>query len=343
MSFTFPESPRSKKPTPTQAKDKWRSAKSKLVFSIRNISKEEQSAYQSFDASSTNSNDQASASTLPNKDSSSTLLNKLSKWLKTSYFKQEICVLVSDLSGFTRLTRKYGVIHFASVIVRKRQLCLPILHKHGALFISTEADNFIVIMPSAVAGAKAANEMQSVIFQYNESLPPERDHFKIILNGIGLDCGIGVAVDRDDKLHGEVSNTAYHIGEDLCSDGRVLCSGRMVARLNEEKDIDGVWDICEGVTVEQGAEGESVFEIKSIKDQPNPDIVDTEDARYLHANLMPFARRHNTNITEEKIINTIDVEIKKHEQVFVSLVALFLHSWLYLTDTISSFFLCRPP
>ena len=148
MSFTFPESPRSKKTTPTQAKDKWRSAKSKLVFSVRNISKEEQSAYQSFDPSFTNSNDQAfSASTVSNKDSNSTLLNKLSKWLKTSYFKQEICVLVSDLSGFTRLTRKYGVIHFASVIVRKRQLCLPILHKHGALFISTEADNFIVIMP----------------------------------------------------------------------------------------------------------------------------------------------------------------------------------------------------
>ena len=77
-------------------------------------------------------------------------------------------------------------------------------------------------MPSAIAGAKAANEMQNVIQAYNDSLPPEREHFKIILNGIGLDCGIGVAVDREDKLHGEVSNTAYHIGEDLCSGGRVL-------------------------------------------------------------------------------------------------------------------------
>ena len=299
---------------------------SRIVKRPEDMNEEERQMYMMYDATSDNTNQNVTSSLDGTTPIQRRFSVRMAKWLKKSFFKQEICVLVSDLSGFTRLTRKYGVIHFASVIVRKRQLCLPILHKHGALFISTEADNFIVIMPSAVAGAKAANEMQSVIFQYNESLPPERDHFKIILNGIGLDCGIGVAVDRDDKLHGEVSNTAYHIGEDLCSDGRVLCSGRMVARLNEEKDIDGVWDICEGVTVEQGAEGESVFEIKSIKDQPNPDIVDTEDARYLHANLMPFARRHNTNITEEKIINTIDVEIKKHEQVFVSLVALFLHS-----------------
>ena len=244
---------------------------------------------------------------------------KMSKWLKTSFFKKEICVLVSDLSGFTRLTRKYGVIHFASVIIRKRQLCLPILHKYGALFISTEADNFIVVMPSAVAGAKAANEMQNVIFEYNQTLPPEREHFKIILNGIGLDCGIGVVADREDKLHGEVSNTAYHIGEDLCSGGRVLCSGRMANRLTVE-GLKADIITCEGIKVEQGAEGESVHEIKSIANAPTPDIVDTEDARFLHPNLMAFARRHNVKITEKEVIQTIDVEIKKHEKTYTALM-----------------------
>ena len=31
----------------------------------------------------------------------------------------EVAVLVSDLHGFTSTTRKYGIIHFASIIMRK--------------------------------------------------------------------------------------------------------------------------------------------------------------------------------------------------------------------------------
>lgn len=223
---------------------------SNIVKKPADMDEEERQMYLMYDATTATTASTTRNTTAPPKQSINRRFSqRMSKWLKKSFFKQEICVLVSDLSGFTRLTRKYGVIHFASVIVRKRQLCLPILHRHGALFIGTEADNFIVVLPSAVAGAKAANEMQRVINHYNASLPLEREHFKIILNGIGLDCGVGVAVDRDDKLHGEVSNTAYHIGEDLCSGGRVLCSGRMAQRLTEEatnQHIQGCWDVCPG-------------------------------------------------------------------------------------------------
>ena len=299
---------------------------SRMVKKPEDMSVEERNTYLMYDATDNNTETAAAAKgnggNVKNDEKqgiSRRFSQKMSKWLKKSFFKQEICVLVSDLSGFTRLTRKYGVIHFASVIVRKRQLCLPILHRHGALFISTEADNFIVVMPSAVAGAKAANEMQSVIFAYNESLPPEREHFKIILNGIGLDCGVGVAVDREDKLHGEVSNTAYHIGEDLCSDGRVLCSGRMATRLKEEGLAANV-TVCQDVTVKQGAEGEPVLEIQSIDNAPVSAIIDTDDATFLHPNLVPFAQRHNLNMTEQEVINTIDVEIRQHEKIFTALM-----------------------
>jgi hypothetical protein len=48
-------------------------------------------------------------------------------------------VLVSDMKGFTSTTRRLGIIHFASLIARMRQLCLPVLHHRGALFIGNEA------------------------------------------------------------------------------------------------------------------------------------------------------------------------------------------------------------
>ena len=68
-----------------------------------------------------------------------------------------VAVLVSDLSGFTSTTRKYGIVHFASVIVRMRQY-LPILKRRGAIYITTEADNFIVIFPDTHQAACAAGD-----------------------------------------------------------------------------------------------------------------------------------------------------------------------------------------
>ena len=50
----------------------------------------------------------------------------------------DTAVLVSDMSGFTSTTRRLGIIHFASLIVRMRQLCLPLLHARHALFIGNE-------------------------------------------------------------------------------------------------------------------------------------------------------------------------------------------------------------
>lgn len=84
--------------------------------------------------------------------------------------------------------------------------------------------------------------------------------------------------------------------------------------------MNGVWEMCQGIQVVHGAAGESVWEIKSMQDAPTPDIVDTNDARYLHPKLLPFAQRHNLNITEEEVKNTIDVEISTHEQVLTAMM-----------------------
>jgi hypothetical protein len=58
-------------------------------------------------------------------------------------------------------------------------------------------------------------------------------HFKIKLNGIGLHCGRDVMVDRLDKLHGDVFNHAYKIGEDLCSDRAIFISSAVKNRIEK--------------------------------------------------------------------------------------------------------------
>ena len=154
--------------------------------------------------------------------------------IHSDYHDREVAVIVSDLSGFTSTTRKYGIVHFASVIVRMRQLVLPIFAKYNALNITTEADNFITIFPDAVSAVSAAVEMQQVLLKYNASLTEERNHFRVRLNGIGVACGVGVLLDTEGKLHGAPANHAYHIGEDICENGVVLVTSEVEKRINED-------------------------------------------------------------------------------------------------------------
>ena len=113
-----------------------------------------------------------------------------------SYEKHHVAILVSDLSGFTSTTRKWGIVHMASIIVRMRQLCLPCLTRRGAIYITTEADNFICIFADTVQAVLAGLEMQAVLDAYKESLSKEREHFKVKLNGVGVHCGKGVLLDK---------------------------------------------------------------------------------------------------------------------------------------------------
>ena len=69
-----------------------------------------------------------------------------------------VAVLVSDLSGFTSTTRKYGIVHFASVIVRMRQLCLPILKRRGAIYIYDRSRQFYSDFPDTHQAACAAGD-----------------------------------------------------------------------------------------------------------------------------------------------------------------------------------------
>jgi class 3 adenylate cyclase len=134
----------------------------------------------------------------------------------------EAAVLVSDLTGFTSGTRKHGIVHVASIIVRMRQLCYPVLHAHGALFVGTEGDNLIVVLPDAPKALHAAVGMRMAIHAHNARLSASRSHHAISLGGIGVHAGHGVVVERSSgAVRGAVASLAYYIGEEICVRGRV--------------------------------------------------------------------------------------------------------------------------
>jgi class 3 adenylate cyclase len=56
-------------------------------------------------------------------------------------FSQDCAILVLDLSGFSRLTIRYGIIHFMAMIYRMNAIASPLVQQHQGRVIKQEADN----------------------------------------------------------------------------------------------------------------------------------------------------------------------------------------------------------
>ena len=58
-----------------------------------------------------------------------------------SEFGAEVAVFVLDMSGFSLLTRKYGIVHYLSMVRRMQLTTEPIVRSFGGSMIKYEADN----------------------------------------------------------------------------------------------------------------------------------------------------------------------------------------------------------
>lgn len=175
-----------------------------------------------------------------------------SKFRSRSRGLRRAIVMVSDLSGMTRSTREFGILHTASIIMRMRQLVVPVLLENGAIDIETEADDLLVVFPDAEStgmwlanGAaralppappdayprsianpgRAVVGMKSAIDDYNRELEKRgRDSFRIQLSGIGLGAGRNLIKDKWGHFHGQAARTAFLFGEEISEKGKLICS-----------------------------------------------------------------------------------------------------------------------
>ena len=136
-------------------------------------------------------------------------------------------VLVCDSSGFTRITRARGILHFLSLLAQSYQLSHPIVARHGGVLIKSEADNLIARFDDPVAAVRCAMAIQRAHQERNSSLP-EDEHFHL---AIGLDYGSYLLL--EDDAFGDAVNIAYKVGEDLASADEILVTDRWVNQVGQ--------------------------------------------------------------------------------------------------------------
>jgi class 3 adenylate cyclase len=132
-------------------------------------------------------------------------------------FGAEYAVFVLDMSGFSLLTRKYGIVHYLSMVRRMQVTTEPIVKSYGGFMIKYEADNCFAVFPKPLSAVQAAIAMQHA-FQAENRLTSEDLDIQI---SCGIDYGRILIIGREDCF-GDPVNRASKMGEDLAAAGEIL-------------------------------------------------------------------------------------------------------------------------
>ena len=144
----------------------------------------------------------------------------LRKKLETELWEEygmERAVFVLDMSGFSLLTRKYGIVHYLSMVKRMQLTTEPIVKSYGGSMIKFEADNCFAIFPDPLSAVHAAVSMQHAFEASNLMTSNDLD----IYIACGIDYG-KILVIKDEDCFGDAVNRASKLGEDIAAAKEVL-------------------------------------------------------------------------------------------------------------------------
>jgi adenylate cyclase len=141
-------------------------------------------------------------------------------------FGAERAVLVLDMSGFSELCERHGIVHYLSMVKRMQATAELIIGKYDGALVKFEADNCYATFPAVDGALRAALELNAAFQHANEATPDELD----IRIACGIDYGqILVLHGRD--FYGHAVNRACKLGEDVAIAGEILITAEAAAKL----------------------------------------------------------------------------------------------------------------
>jgi class 3 adenylate cyclase len=151
-----------------------------------------------------------------------------------SQFGIEASVLVLDMSGFSLLSQRHGIIHYLSMIRRMQLTALPIVESHEGRVIKFEADNCFAVFTGPMQAARAAITLNHAFAASNLITVDELD----IRVGCGIDHGRILLLNERD-LFGHPVNRASKLGEDVAESGEVLITAEAFSQIPTAAQIRG--------------------------------------------------------------------------------------------------------
>jgi len=147
-------------------------------------------------------------------------------------FGAEYAVFVLDMSGFSLLTRKYGIVHYLSMVRRMQLTTKPIVKSYGGSMIKYEADNCFAVFPDPLSAVNAAIAMQHAFRAANLLTADELD----IHIACGIDYGKVLIIGHEDCF-GDPVNRASKMGEDVACSGEILVTKEAMQMIPAEAGL----------------------------------------------------------------------------------------------------------
>jgi adenylate cyclase len=157
------------------------------------------------------------------------------KKIETALWKEfgtEHAVFILDMSGFSMLTRKYGIVHYLSMVKRMQLTTEPIVKSYGGEMLKYEADNCFAVFPDPLSAVNAAISMQHAFTAENILTSEDQD----IHIAVGIDYGKLLIIGHED-CYGDPVNRASKMGEDVAAAGEIMITQEALDRLPAEAGI----------------------------------------------------------------------------------------------------------
>ena len=151
-----------------------------------------------------------------------------------SEYGTERAVFVLDMSGFSLLTRKYGIVHYLSMVKRMQKTTEPIVKSYGGSMIKYEADNCFAVFPDPLSAVNAALTLQHAFEASNLMTSDDLD----IYISCGIDYGKILVIEGEDCF-GDAVNRASKLGEDVASAREVLITKEAMDMIPREANVKG--------------------------------------------------------------------------------------------------------
>jgi len=136
-------------------------------------------------------------------------------------------IMVVDMSGFTRLSREHGIVHYLSMVRRMQITSRPIIESYQGQVVRFEADNAYARFTNPGDAISAAVALNLAMDAANIITPDELD----IRISCGIDHGKCLIPDVSD-FYGTPVNNASKLGEDLGEPGQILVTENAMLLVN---------------------------------------------------------------------------------------------------------------
>lgn len=145
-------------------------------------------------------------------------------------YGKELAVMVLDMSGFSLLTQRHGIVYYLAMVRRMQRAVAPIVMARGGEVVKFEADDCFAVFGTPLHAAEAARDIHAAL---------ARDtHPDMIRVSIGIDFGQVLMVDNLD-VFGNAVNRASKLGEDIAEAGETLITKEAFGLIPPSAGISG--------------------------------------------------------------------------------------------------------